>query len=169
MFIHQSVYSYYFAPKTVTIRPAQGAENPGLTGTLYIGIRAQDLLLRNGNFYTDCGLLLQSDIDALSQQDSAEYTAIILSNTNDAERIDLIEELNFTLIPVDPASTIAPFNTNYPTGIPFSPSIARPQFVDRLKAKQFNFGTDANSVLYKTKQNQTVSKIVDQTVVHLHW
>lgn len=147
------VYSYYFAPKTVVLRPAEGETNPTITGILYIGVRAQDLLLKNDNFYKDCGLFLQTDIDAMVAQGETEYTTIILSNTNDAERIDLIEELNFTLIPVDPAVTKSPFDSKYPTGIGYSPVLSRPAFVEKLKAKRFNFGTEATPIVYRIKPN----------------
>ena len=105
-----TTYNYFYAPATVnciTLREGASTIN---TGNIYLGVRAQELLLSNGNFYKKCGLFLPSDIAALLQPDQPEITDFIISSTKDVQRLSLIEELTFSLVPVDRTKTLNPFN-----------------------------------------------------------
>lgn len=148
-------YSYYFGEKTVNVlRDPKSV----VTGKIYFGVRVQNLLLKNDSFYKNCGFLLQSEVEALSDPTGPTVTSLIISNTNDAQRIAVIEELTFTLIPVDPAKKLNPYNDRYNTGIPFAASLSRNIMIERLQVARFTFTSGEDSFTYKIEANSIKEK-----------
>ena len=115
-----TTYNYFYTPATVnSITLGEGTSTIN-TGNIYLGVGAQELLLMNGNFYKKCGLFLPADIAALLSPNQPEVTSFIISSTKDVQRLALIEELTFTLVPLDMTKTLNPFNKKYNTGILYS-------------------------------------------------
>lgn len=151
-------YSIYYAPKKVTALDDSIDPNSSVKGTIYFGIRVQDQLLRNGNFYKECGFLVLSEVTALLPPEQPVVTSLIMSNTRDAQRIAVVEELSFSLVPVDPNKTLNPYNQLYNTGIPFATSIPRSIIVERLQAARFNFVSNNDTFSYRVEANSIKEK-----------
>jgi len=118
-------------------------------GTIYFGIFFQNLLLKNDSFYKQCGFLLLPDVAALLPADSPSITTLIISNTTDAQHIAVVEELTFTLVPVDPTKTLNPYNNMYKTGLPFGTILSRSVIVERLQEARFTFVSNDESFVYR--------------------
>ncbi len=67
-------------------------------------------------------------------------------------------ELTFSLVPVDPAKTLNPYNSLYNTGIPFATSIPRSTIVERLQAVRFNFVSNGETFSYRVESNTRKEK-----------
>ena len=111
-------YSIYYAPKMVTALDAATDDSTAVKGTIFFGIREGDLLLKNLDFYKKCGFYVLSEVTSMLPPDLPIVTSLIMSNTNDAQRIAVVEELTFSLVPVDPTKTLNPVNDLYNTGLP---------------------------------------------------
>lgn len=85
-------------------------------------------------------------------------SSLIISNTNEAQRIAVIEELTFTLVPVDPTKKLNPFNERYNTGIPFAASLSRNVVIERLQVARFTFTSNGKSFVYKIEPNSIKEK-----------
>lgn len=151
-------YSIYYAPRTVTVLDNSTDPISSVKGTIYFGIRVQDLLLKNGGFYKECGFLILSEVTALLPPDQPIVTSLIMSNTTDAQRIAVVEELSFSLVPVDPGKTLNPYNNLYNTGIPFATSVSRSTIVERLQAARFNFVSNGETFSYRVESNTIKEK-----------
>lgn len=151
-------YSIYYAPKTVT--PIDESTDPvtPVRGTIFFGIRERDLLLRNGDFYKGCGFYVLSEVTTLLPPDPSIVSSLIMSNTTDAQRIAVVEELSFSIVPVDPAKTLNPYNKLYNTGIPFATSVSRSIIVERLQAARFNFVSNGETFSYRVESNTIKEK-----------
>ena len=151
-------YSYFYAPKEVTGLTSSQENVDLVKGTIYFGIRAQDLLLKNNAFYKKCGFLILSEIDGLTGDDEEPVTSLIISNTNDAQRIAVIEELSFKIVPVNPDQTLNPYNLGYNTGLPYSTSISRAQITIELRTVRFTFTINDTSYVYKVEPSTIKEK-----------
>lgn len=151
-------YSIYYAAKPITALDQSTDPPMPVKGIIYFGIRAQDLLLKNGDFYEQCGFLVLSDVTALVPPDSPAITTLIISNTTDAQRIAVVEELLFSLVPVDSTKTLNPYNKRYNTGIPFATSISRSVMVERLQAARFTFRSQGENYVYRVEANSIKEK-----------
>lgn len=151
-------YSIYYAPKKITALDSSTDPASIVKGTIFFGIRAQDLLLKNNSLYQQCGFSLLSDVTALVSPDSDAITTLIISNTTDAQRIAVVEELTFTLVPVDPTKTLNPYNNLYNTGLPFATSLSRSVIVERLQAARFTFVSNGESFVYRVEANSIKEK-----------
>lgn len=85
-------------------------------------------------------------------------TGLILSNTNDAERISVVTEVTFSLVPVDIAKQLNPYNARYNTGLPYSADISRSKITDILKAARFTFISGGEDFVYKVEPNTIKEK-----------
>lgn len=151
-------YSIYYAPKSVTTFDSSTDPVSTGKGVIFFGIRAQDLLLKNGSFYKQCGFSLLSDVTALLPPDSPSITTLIISNTTDAQRIAVVEELTFSLVPVDPDKTLNPYNNLYNTGLPFATNLSRSVVVERLQEARFTFLSNGDSFIYRVEPNTIKDK-----------
>ncbi len=70
-------YSYYFGEKTVNVLRDASDPKSVVTGKIYFGVRVQNLLLKNDSFYKNCGFLLQSEVEALSDPTGPTVTSLI--------------------------------------------------------------------------------------------
>lgn len=68
-------YDIYYAPKRINVieTPTQGATIT--TGTTFFGVRVQNLLLKPGNFYRQCGFYSLRDIESLSGEENSTVSA----------------------------------------------------------------------------------------------
>ena len=80
-------YSYYYAPKTVNALVSFENDLLITRREIYFGVRIQDLLLKNGDFYKLCSFFLLSELTALMPSDHPSVTSLIISNIKDAQRI----------------------------------------------------------------------------------
>lgn len=144
-----TTYNYFYAPATVNSITQTESGSTINTGNIYLGVRAQELLLLNNNFYKKCGLFLPSEIVALVEPNQPDITSFIISSTKDVQRLSLLEELTFTLIPVDDRKTLNPFNKKYNTGLPYSTFVSRYDMVTHLKAVVFKFSSGGDIFEYK--------------------
>lgn len=151
-------YSTYYAPKTVTALNMSVDPFELAKGTIYFGIRVQNLLLKNNSFYKQCGFLLLSELTSLTAPDQPVVTSLVMSNTTDAQRIAVVEELSFSLVPVDPEKTLNPYNALYNTGIPYSTSVYRLVMVERLQSARFTFVSNDNTFIYRVESNTIKEK-----------
>lgn len=146
-------YSIYYAPKTVSALDDFSDPLSSVKGIIFFGIRVQDLLLKNGDFYKQCGFLVLSEVTTLLPPDQPIVTSLIMSNAKDAQRIAVVEELSFSLVPVDPDKTLNPYNNLYNTGIPFATSVPRSTIVERLQVVRFNFVSNGETFSYRVESN----------------
>lgn len=151
-------YSYFYAPKLVTGLSVLEEDANLVKGTIYFGVRAQNLLLKNNAFYKKCGFLILSEIEALTRDDEDPITSLIISSTKDAQRIAVIEELTFKLIPVDSSQILNPYNLRYNTGIPYSTSITRAEITAELISARFRFQIGDTSYIYKVEPSTIKEK-----------
>ena len=151
-------YSIYYAPKTVTVLNDSTDPISAVKGLLYFGIRVQDLLLKNNDFYKQCGFLLLPEVTSLLPPDQPIVSSLIMSNTTDAQRIAVVEELTFSLVPVTPDKTLNPYNSLYNTGIPFATSVSRATIVERLQAARFDFRSNGKTYSYRVESNTIKEK-----------
>jgi len=151
-------YSIYYAPKSITALTSSKDASSVVKGLIYFGIRAQDLLLKNNSFYKQCGFSLLPDITALVPADSPAVTTLIISNTTDAQRIAVVEELTFSIVPVDPTKVLNPYNDRYNTGLPFAMSVSRSIIVERLQAARFTFNSNGKTFVYRVEANSIKEK-----------
>ena len=122
-------YSIYYAPKMVTALDESTDPTSAVKGIIYFGIRVQDLLLKNNDFYQQCGFLLLSEITSLLPDDQPIVSSLIISNTTDAQRIAVVQEFTFSIVPVNPDKTLNPYNSLYNTGLPFATTVSRTTIV----------------------------------------
>lgn len=151
-------YSIFYASKVVTAIDSSTDPPSAVKGLIYFGMRVQNLLLKNGEFYKQCGFLLLSEVTALLPPDQPIVTSLVMSNTTDAQRIAVVEELIFSLVPVDPDKTLNPYNNLYNTGLPFATSIPRSVIVDRLQTARFNFVSNGETFTYRVESNTIKEK-----------
>ena len=85
--------------------------------------------------------------------ESPSVSSLIMSNTSYVQRIGVIEELTFSLIPVDPYQTLNLYNTRYNTGIPYSTVISRTTIVAMLQEAPFTFFSRNKEIVYRVKAN----------------
>lgn len=88
-------------------------------------------------------------MDTLTEAYSPSVTSLIITNTNDAQCIAVVEELTFTLIPIDPTKKLNPYNKCYNTGLPFATSITCNLMIEKLQASRFTFVSGIESFIYK--------------------
>lgn len=81
------------------------------TDTIYLGIRVQDLLLIKNKFSKICGFFLPAALAALLSFDQPEVTSFKISYTKNVQKLALVEELTFTLVPIDPEVILNSYNT----------------------------------------------------------
>lgn len=98
-------YSIYYAAKSVTALDYSKDPSSLVKKRIYFGITAQDFLLKNNSFYVQSTFLLLPDVTALVPPDSPAVTTLVISNTTDAQRIAVVEELIFSIVRVDPTKT----------------------------------------------------------------
>ena len=143
------VYSYYYAPKRVAALDETGETVSLVKGTIYFGIRIQDLLLKNNDFYKECGFLLLEEVTALAPPDQGSISTLIISNTADAQRLAVVEKLTFSLIPVDPNRQLNPYNDRYNTGITYATIVPRITMIEKLQEARFTFISRNREVVYR--------------------
>ena len=85
-------------------------------------------------------------------------STLIMSNTSDAQRIGVIEELTFSLIPIDPDQTLNPYNMRYNTGISYGTVIPRTIIVAMLQEAPFTFFSRNREVVYRVEANSIKEK-----------
>ncbi len=83
-------YDNYYGSKKINIIKNPTARATVTSGTVFIGVRVQNLLLKPGDFYKQCGFFTLADIQALKGDDSPGVSGLIISNTNDADRLSVI-------------------------------------------------------------------------------
>lgn len=139
-------YSYYYATKYVNIETGEENDANLQYGHFYVGVRVQDLLLKNEGFYKKLKLHTLSEIEPA---DSADISTVTLSNTSDALRLGIFEELTFTIVPIDSTMRLSPFNHKYNTGILYATSINRREIAQILTAQRFSFVSQGQTYIYK--------------------
>ena len=142
-------YDYFYVKKTVYGYPAEEEKTRRLHSDIFLGIRAQSLLLKNGNIYKNCGLYLQKEIKDLTPTEEDHISSLIISNTNDKKRLGLIKELTFTLVPLYPDRQLNPYNNGYNTGLPYSTNLSYQQILSSLKSWRINFVDKGETYVYK--------------------
>ena len=151
-------YSIFYAPKTVTALNDSTDPMSPVKGNIFLGIKVQNLLLKNKNFYKECGFFLLAEITALLSPDQPLITSLIISNTTYAQRIAVVNKLTFSLVPVDPNKTLNPYNNLYNTGLPFSTAVSMSVIVERLQAARFDFVSNGETFTYRVEANTIKEK-----------
>jgi len=85
-------------------------------------------------------------------------SGLILSNTNDAERISVITEVTFSLVPLNREKQLNPYNARYNTGLPYSSDLSRSKITDILKTARFTFVSGGEDFVYKVEPNSIKEK-----------
>lgn len=151
-------YSVFYASKKVTALNDSTDPMSPVKGIIFFGIRVQNLLLKNGDFYKKCGFYLLPEITSMVGPDQPLITSLIINNTTYAQRIAVVNKLTFSLVPVDPNKTLNPYNNLYNTGIPFSTSVSSSIIVERLQAARFDFVSNGETFTYRVGANTIKEK-----------
>ena len=152
-------YNYYYVRKKVYGYPAEGQEiSTRAYVYIFFGIRVQSLFLSNGDIYKSCNFFLQKEIEDLTPPDEATISSLIISNTNDIQRLGLVNELSFSIVPVDPAKQLNPYNAHYNTSIPYSTELSYQTIVPILLNWRINFVYNDDTFVYKIEQNSIKEK-----------
>ena len=105
-----------------------------------------------------CGFKTLKEIEDLTAEDDKSITSLIISNTNDAQRIAVVEELTFKIVPVDSNQTLNPYNDSYNTGLPYSTTITRSKITEELRTCRFTFTSNNISYIYKVEPSSIKEK-----------
>ena len=151
-------YSYYFAQKSILSLDALPANATFTPGLIFFGIRAQDLLLKNDSFYKKLGFFTQNEITSFSTGEDPEVSSLILSKTSNAQRLSIIKKVTFTIIPIDSARTLNPYNDKYNTGVPYSTLLSRATITQVLKEARFTFSRGEENYVYRIEANSIKEK-----------
>lgn len=113
----------------------------------------------------ELGFVLAEQIDALTTQPPL-VSRFIINSTKNIQRLGLIDQLTFTIVPTNPDQTVGPYNQKYNTGILYSTNILRATIIDKLLNKKFKFRSRNNDVSYKVlpssikeKRKKNITKI----------
>ena len=151
-------HSIYYAPKTIMAFNAYTDPVSSIKGTIYFGIQAPDLLLKHDLFYHSCGFLLFSKISDLVPLNGPLPTTFIVSSIYEAERLRIVKELTFALIPLEPTKTLHPYNDRYKTEIPFALMQPPSGFVELLQDALFTFHSKGKSFVYRVETGSIQEK-----------
>jgi hypothetical protein len=120
-----------------------------ITVTIYFGVRLQDMLLKNPEFYKLLGFKTVEDIDAETQGSPLKITKLKLSSQSDACRLGLLRELKFSIVPVDPTKQLNPYNSKYNTSVFVKLKLDTQEVVKKMYAIVFTLGTGGDATQYK--------------------